>query len=257
MSQEVPPPPAVEMEGAEIAALRDTTLIVLEEVNWTVQAGEFWVVAGPPHSGKSDLLLHAAGLVPPLKGVCRIFGCDTRTFDRSCLTERVRSGFVFADGKLFNNLTIAENVALPLRYHKDAPDEGIAKTVGALLDLLQLTPCASLRPGNVAAVWRHRAALARALALKPEALFLDNPNGGLINRHRLWLLNFLDQLWRGHEFFGGRPMTIVASTDDLRVWEHPKRHFAAVDEGKFSVLGRWGDEPFFRHAAVKELLRET
>ena len=58
-----------------------------------------------------------------------------------------------------------------------------------------------------AANWRQRAALARALILKPEVLLLDNPLAGLGARHLQWWLRFLDQLWRGHEWFGGRPMT--------------------------------------------------
>ena len=126
----------------------------------------------------------------------------------------------------------------------------------ALLELLELTPYADALPGDVPVVWRRRAALARALALQPELLLLDNPNGGLTARHRQWLMNFLDQLWRGHPFFGGRPMTLVVTTDDLPLWRHPQRKFAGVQEGRFSVLGQWGGEEFNRHRAVQELLTE-
>jgi ABC-type sulfate/molybdate transport systems ATPase subunit len=215
---------------------------------------DFWVVAGPQHSGKSDLLMHAAGLINPVSGTCCLFGRDSKEFDETQFAERQRVGFVFPDGRLFNHFTIAENVALPLRYHKNLPDDEMAHTMETLLELVELTPCAKLKPGNVAAVWRQRAALARALVMKPELLLLDNPNGGLIERHRRWLVNFLDQLWHGHEFFGGRPMTIVATTDDLNAWQHPNRRFAALHEGNFSVLGSWGGEEFSRHHAVKELL---
>jgi len=163
-------------------------------------------------------------------------------------------GYVFADGKLFHQLTIAENIALPLQYHRNLPEAETASAVAALLDLLELTTFATMRPGNVAAVWRQRAALARALILQPELLLLDNPNGGMITRHRRWLVNFLDQLWHGHEFFGRRPMTIAVTTDDLHPWENPGRRFAAAHEGNFSVLGPWGGADFVRHEAVKELL---
>ncbi len=254
MSEEASNQAVIEMREVQVATLRDTSLIVLENVNWSVLPGEFWVVAGPQHSGKSDLLMHAAGLMNPVSGTCSLFGRDSKEFDETQFAERQRVGFVFADGKLFNQFTIAENVALPLRYHKSLPDEETARIVEMLLELLELTQYATMRPGNVAAVWRQRTALARALVLKPELLLLDNPNGGLIERHRRWLVNFLDQLWRGHEFFGGRPMTIVTSTDDLRVWQHPNRRFAALHEGNFSVLGPWGGEEFARHHAVKELL---
>ena len=254
MSEEVLHSVVIEMRGVKVTALRDTSVVVLENVDWSVLPGEFWVVAGPPHSGKSDLLMHAAGLMVPEAGTCRVFGCDTKDFDETRIAERRRLGFAFADGKLFNQMTIAENIALPLRYHMDVPDEETARTVAALMELMELTSVAGLTAGNVAAAWRQRAGLARALALKPDLLLLDNPNGGLMTRHRQWLVNFLDQLWRGHDFFGGRPMTIVMTTDDLRAWQHPQRNFAALYEGNFSVLGAWGGDAFGRNRAVKELL---
>ena len=247
-------PTIIEMRGVQVAAVRDPSLMVIENVNWSVQPGEFWVVAGSQHSGKSDLLLHAAGLMTPVEGTCCIFGCDAGEFDETRISERLRAGFAFADARLFNQLTIAENVALPLRYHRDLTDAEAARTVEVLLELMELKPFASATPANVAATWRQRAALARALVLKPELLLLDNPNGGLAARHRQWLVNFLDQLWRGHDFFGGRPMTIVLTTDDLRAWQHPQHKFAGLHEGNFSVLGAWGGEEFARHAAVRELL---
>jgi ABC-type transporter Mla maintaining outer membrane lipid asymmetry ATPase subunit MlaF len=248
--------PVLEMRGASIGALRDASLTVVEDVSWSVLPGEFWVVAGQQHSGKSDLLMHAAGLMTPARGSCRVFGCDTDAFGEAQLAERLRVGFVFAGGKLFNQLTLAENVALPLRYQKNLAVEETARAVEALLDLLELAPFADFAPSSVAANWRQRAALARALALKPELLLLDSPLGGLGGRHRQWLLKFLEQLSGGHEFFGGRPMTLVATTDDLRAWRHPDRKFAVLDERTFSVLGSWNELESGRHRAVKELLAE-
>ncbi len=256
MSETALAPAIIEMRGVQVTALRDASLVLLENVNWSVLAGEFWVVAGPQRSGKSDLLMHAAGLMTPAKGTCRLFGRDTTEFDETQIAERLRVGVAFTDGKLFNQLTIAENIALPLRYHKNIAEAETDQTVAALLELLELTPVAQLAPANITANWRQRAALARALALKPDLLLLDNPNGGLLARSRQWLVNFLDQLWRGHDFFGGRPMTIVATTDDLNTWQHPQRKFAALHEGTFSTLGAWGGDEFIRHRAVKDLLSE-
>jgi ABC-type transporter Mla maintaining outer membrane lipid asymmetry ATPase subunit MlaF len=254
MTESTVNPMAIEMSGADITALRDTSLVVVENVDWSVLPGEFWVVAGQQHSGKSDLLLNAAGLMTPARGSCRLFGTDTKNLGESHIAERLRVGFVMADGKLFHQLTVAENVALPLRYHQNLTDTETARVVERLLELLELTPFAGAIPGNLAAGWRQRTALARALVLQPELLLLDNPNGGLMARSRLWLLDFLDQLNRGHEFFGGTPMTIVATTDDLRPWQHPQRKFAALHEGTFSVLGNWNQEAFSTHAAVKDWL---
>lgn len=246
--------PLVEMNSVQVTALHDASLTVLKDVNWTIHSGEFWVVAGPPHSGKSDLLLHAAGLIVPRAGSCRVFGIEAVNFGENQLVERLRIGYVFADGKLFHQLTIAENIALPLQYHRDLPADDTAKLVATLLELLELGPFANLKPSNVAAVWRHRAALARALALKPDLLLLDNPNSGLTVGHRRWLVEFLDQLWHGHDFFDRQPVTIVITTEDLPVWEHPGRRFAVVEAGSFTNLGTWGNDDFTNHQTIKELL---
>ena len=256
MTETIFNPAVIEMFGADITALRDASFTVVENVAWSVLPGEFWVVAGQQHSGKSDLLMHAAGLVTPARGTCRLFGSDTREFDETQIAERLRVGFVFADGKLFSHLTIAENVALPLRYHKNLTDAEAARAVELLLELLELTPFANTTPGNLASSWRQRAGLARALVLKPELLLLDNPLGGLGARQRQWLLKFLEQLSAGHEFFGSYPMTIIVTTDDLRAWQHPQRKFAVLNEGNFSGLGAWNGEEFARSPAVKELLAE-
>ena len=246
----------IEMRSVQVAALRDTEIAVLEDVNWSVLPGEFWVVAGPQHSGKSDLLLHAAGLMTPARGSCRVFGCETDAFGEAQLADRLRVGFVFADGKLFSQLTLAENVALPLRYQKNLTAAEADRAVEILLALLELAPFADITPANLSANWRRRAALARALILQPELLLLDNPLGGLDGRHRQWLLQFLDQLWHGHEHFGGRPLTLVAATGDLRAWRNPKRKFAVLDGTTFSVLGSWADVEATGNHAAKELLAE-
>ena len=257
MSESLFHPAIVEMRDAAISSQRDAAMTVAENVNWSVASGEFWVVAGQQQSGKSDLLMTAAGLLLPAHGSCRVFGCETDSFGEAQLTERLRVGFVFAGGKLFNQTTVSENVALPLRYQKDLAAAEAVRVVEVLLEMLELTPFAHATPANLAANWRQRAALARALILKPELLLLDNPLGGLGARHRQWLMQFLDQLWRGHEWFGGRPMTIIASTDDLRPWRNPQRKFAVLDEKVFSVLGLWHEVAASPSPAVKELLAES
>ncbi len=246
--------PAIAMHGVSVAALRDPLLTVVADVNWSVAPGEFWVIAGQEQSGKSDLLMLAAGLMLPAVGECQIFGREPEVFGEAEPAERQRVGFVFQGGHLFNQLTLTENVALPLRYAQNLSGAEAAKPVAALLELFELTSLADVTPANLAANWRQRAALARALILQPEVLLLDNPLAGLNPRHRQWWLNFLEQLGRGHEFFGGRPLTLAVTTDDLHLWRQPSRKFAALHAGKFFPLGSWDDENFSRHPAVKDLL---
>jgi len=246
--------PAIEMRGVNVAAMRDATFTVVENVNWSVATGEAWVIAGQEQTGKSDFLMLAAGLMAPAAGSLRILGNDPENFGEAELPERLRVGFVFQGGQLFSQLTIAENIALPLRYHKNLAAADVAGPVALLLDRLELTPLADVTPANVAANWRSRAALARALILQPEILLLDNPLAGLGARHRQWWLRFLDQLARGHEILAGRPMTLVVTADDLRPWQHAQRKFALLHDKKFIPLGGWPEVEASGDPVVKELL---
>jgi ABC-type transporter Mla maintaining outer membrane lipid asymmetry ATPase subunit MlaF len=244
----------IEMTDVSVVALRDTTTLALEHVNWSVAPGEFWVIGGLQLTGKTDLLMTTAGLSLPASGGYRLFGYETRLFEEAELAMRLRLGFVFDGGNLFNHLTIAENVALPLRYHKNLTPHDAAPAVQEILELLDLLPLADITPANVAAGWRQRVALARALVLKPEVLVLDNPLRGLAGRHWEWWMDFLEQLRRGHEWFAAIPMTIVASTEDLRHWRAGERHFALLRDKQFVRVGTWNEVLASADPVVKELL---
>src|SRR5476651_1920684 len=254
---ENPKTAVIEMRGVEVCSMRDTHLTALENVNWTVAAGEFWVVAGQQQSGKSDLMMMTAGLMTPAQGSYKLFGIETQSFGESELADRLRVGFVFENGQLFNHLTILENVALPLQYHKDLTPGAAEEKTMALLELMELKPLADVTPLNVGMNWLKRAALARALMLQPELLLLDNPLSVLGARHAKWWLHFLDQLWRGHEWSGGKPMTIVATAEDLRVWKNDARRFALLRDKKFGLLGSWNEVASQDHTIIMELMETS
>ena len=107
---------------------------------------------------------------------------------------------------------------------------------------------------NLAANWRQRAALARALILQPEILLLDNPLAGLGARHLHWWQRFLDQLSCGHESFDGKSMTIIATADDLRPWQDARRKFALLADKKLIPLGGWSEIEATNNPVVSELL---
>ncbi len=257
MSETTFNPAVIEMRDAQIVSLRDPALTVVADVNWSVLSGDFWVVAGQQHSGKSDLLLHAAGLLTPTRGACVRFGLAPAHSEELALAERQRVGFVFAGGKLFNHLTLAENIALPLRYQKNLSAVEAASAVQTWLELFELTPWVEAFPSSVAVNWRLRAALARALILEPELLLLDNPLTGLGGRHRQWLLNLLEQLNNGHPILRGQKLTIVATSDSLRPWRAAQRKYAVLDEKNFSVIGEWEDVAQANELRVKELLADA
>jgi ABC-type transporter Mla maintaining outer membrane lipid asymmetry ATPase subunit MlaF len=246
--------PILQLQGVTVSSLREASVPVLAGVNWTVAPGEFWVVAGRQHSGKTDLLLTAAGLLPPLAGVCRLLGRDTRDFGGAELAERRQLGLVFANGRLFNELTLGENIALPLCYHRHLTGPAAEREIRPLLERLELTPLAAAAPATVSLDWLKRAALARALALQPQVLLCDQPLGGLGLRHRQWWLQFLDQLARGQDGLGGPPMTLVVTTEELPPWQHPARRFAFLRDHQFFPLGDWTALARVADPALRELL---
>jgi ABC-type transporter Mla maintaining outer membrane lipid asymmetry ATPase subunit MlaF len=248
--------PAIEMTGVAVSALRDPDTMVAEGINWTVNAGDYWGVAGLHGSGKSDFLMLAGGLTAPRQGRYRFFGEAMPIFEEARLKERLRLGLVFDGGQLFNHLTVAENVALPLRYHHNLSQSGAAAAGSELLEYTELTPWAESIPSALGRGWQKRAGLARALALKPEVLLVDNPLAGLDPRHVHWWLSFLDELAKGHRLMGGRPVTLVVATADLRPWKGHARQFATLRNHSFVVLGSWAQMEGANADLVQELLTE-
>jgi len=244
----------IELRGVAVSSMHDTTKIVLENVEWSVNTGEFWVVAGTQGSGRSDLMLLTGGLMSPAQGEYHFFGEPMPIFEESRLKLRLRLGFVFESGQVFSEMSTAENVALPLRYHEDVSREEAEARVGELMTLLEMTRFAQHWPTGLTRNWQKRIGLARALMLKPDVLVLDDPLSGLNARHAAWWLNFLEQLCAGHSFMGGRRMTIVAAADDLRPWQGRDRRFAVINGKKFSVVGSHDELTASADPLVKEFV---
>jgi len=230
----------------------------LEAITWRISPGDYWVVGGLPGSGKSDLLATLAGLYRPLGGTLKLFGSDVAGLSEDeFMTVRRRIGLVFEGGRLFNQLSVAENVALPLRYHRSQPGFGDGERVKAILDATGLTSWAESTTGRISRAWRQRVALARALALGPEVLLLDNPLGGEAFQEARWWRDFLAQLAGGHELLRGRPATLVIACHDLRPWADQGKQFALLKQKRWlSVGGRadltCGDEPLLHELLATE-----
>jgi ABC-type transporter Mla maintaining outer membrane lipid asymmetry ATPase subunit MlaF len=228
----------------------------IQVARWEIQFGDYWVVGGHPDAGKSALLATAAGLLRPLAGQYRLFGDDPFALSGNALLElRRRVGYVPEGGtRLLQHLTVAENVALPLRYHRNLSPADAASAVEHMLECLEIISWAHCTPGQVNRSARQRANLARALILPPDVLLLDNPVAGLPPAEVRWWLDFLDQLAHGHEGLALSPLTLVATADSLRPWLARGRQFALLKAGRWVLLGDRETLALGRNADLREFL---
>jgi len=248
------PAPCLAFRGATVPLAREPEVPALEGVNWSVQPGEFWVIAGLHASGKTDLLQCAAGLTTPLAGEGRLFGRALPLYGDADTPTRLRLGLVFDGGNLLDHLSLAGNVALPLRYHQNLTEDEAAPRVTPLLAALGLDATANRAPDAVSRNWRRRTGLARALVIQPELLLLDNPLTGLDARQAAWWLATLGRLAHGDAALTSRPLTLVITAENFRPWRGLATRFALVHERQFTDLGAWSVVAQSPHPVVRELL---
>ena len=156
------------------------TQTVLSGVNLDVTRGETMVVMGGSGCGKSTILRMMVGSFPPTSGSVELFGQDVNQLDEDHLNEtRKKFGILFQSGALFNSMTIADNVSLPLHEHTDLDANIIDIQVKIKLELVGLREHANKFPSQISGGMKKRAGLARALALDPQILFYDEPSAGL------------------------------------------------------------------------------
>ncbi len=172
-------------DSADIISVRDLKIgygdkVVLEHINFRVRTGEVFVILGGSGGGKSTLLKNLIGLYTPLAGEIWIEGDNLATssgIERAFLQRKF--GVMYQSGALFGSMTVYENVRLPLDEFTTLPEPLKELIALAKLKLVGLGAAAQKMPSELSGGMQKRAAIARAMALDPKILFLDEPSAGL------------------------------------------------------------------------------
>lgn len=179
-------PSNLSSEAENIVEVRDVHTrfgdkVVHSGISFDIKSGEIFAIVGGSGSGKSTIMREIAILHPPSSGSVRLFGEEvSKMTDIKALPLRRRMGVMFQYGALFNNLSVLENVCVPLQEHTKMSQNLIEEIAAVKIELvgLEREACAK-RPSQLSGGMRKRAAMARAIAMDPEIIFLDEPSSGL------------------------------------------------------------------------------
>ncbi len=182
-SESAPSEAALESLAIRIRGLRNQfgPHVVHDDLDLDVRKGEILGVVGGSGTGKSVLLRSVIGLNTPARGTIHVFGNEVKPQERAADSDlQSKWGVLFQDGALFGSLTVTENVSMPLLEHTNLPRALVYQLASMKIAMVGLPPNAGPKyPSELSGGMRKRAALARALAMDPALVFLDEPTAGL------------------------------------------------------------------------------
>ena len=222
--------------------------VVHSGIDLEVRRAEIFALIGGSGSGKSTLLREMILLQRPDSGSIRVLGADLQALGNdAAVALRRRWGVMFQHGGLFGALTVTENVGLPLREHTGLADGLIDEIAAWKLAMTGLEPKVGAQyPSELSGGMMKRASLARALALDPELLFLDEPTAGLDPDSA----GGVDQLVRGlRDLFG---LTIVMITHDLDLLWQVADRVAVLGEGRVQGVGSMSELSRMDNPAIRK-----
>ena len=151
--------------------------VILRDVSFEVFRGEVFILLGGSGCGKSTIMKHMIGLNPVLAGRLEVAGMEWTEGNRAALCRKI--GVMYQSGALFGSMTCAENVMLPLEEFTTMKKSERRERARSLLADVELLDAADMMPSEISGGMRKRVAIARAMALDPEVVFLDEPSAGL------------------------------------------------------------------------------
>lgn len=232
------------------SVIKNKKHVVLNDTSLMVERGEVLCICGRSGQGKSTVLKIIAGLEKPMKGAIYYNGLMLK--DRSALrVSQEKISYVFQNSALISNMTIFENVALPLRYNDVLDDEVEIKVKQVLSRMLVDEKFYNSYPHTLSNGDQKRIAIARALVSDPEILLMDEPTAGLDNvnkRSLIALIYNLQQL--------SRP-TIVLVTHDLSLARFLNADIVFLEKGKLSKHFRYKDLDTAEESYIKDMLGKT
>src|SRR5438105_2750350 len=217
---------------------------VLNGINLRVRQGETVAILVRSGGGKSVLLKLIIGLQSPDAGSIRVAGQEITKLEENELNEvRKKLGFLFQQAALYDSLTVEENVAFPLRRHADLEESERRSRVRELLSHMGMEKDVDKMPADISGGMKKRVGLARALALDPEVVLLDEPTAGLDPITAAEIIQLIQELRKAHE------MSAVVVTHDLRSAEALADRVVLLHEGHIVVEGPFdevkdSDDPF-------------
>ena len=201
-------------------------IVALSDVTFHIDPGEFVFFTGPSGSGKTTLLKLILRELKPDSGDLTVGGVDLKSLHHFKLPEyRQTLGPVFQDFKLLPDLSVAENVALPLHIRGSKPDN-ISPAVKIALEMVELTDRASLFPSQLSGGELQRAALARAIVGKPSLILADEPTGNLDPKTGKSILKLL------REIHSELKTTILMATHNADLVNHNSLRVISLSSGK-------------------------
>jgi phospholipid/cholesterol/gamma-HCH transport system ATP-binding protein len=223
---------------------------VLDGVTFEIPKGRAFALLGRSGTGKSVTLKHIVGLVKPDSGRVFVEGTDITSLKSRELTPiRRRMGFLFQNAALFDSISVGENVAFAMRRHTDLSDRDIRAKAREKLAQVGLEPDYDKMPADLSGGMKKRAGLARAMALDPAVLLVDEPSAGLdpITSAEI------DELLVGLKEREGT--TIVLVTHNIPSARTVADELAFIDQGRLLARGRASDLESSEHELIRTFMR--